>query len=88
MVKNQPASGDAGSVPGSRRSPGVGNGHPFQYSCVRESLDERSLAGYSDRIAKSWMQLSVHAVISYMCGVLCFSSGDIKITFLQAEIWL
>ena len=45
MVKNQLASGDAGSVPGSRRSPGVGNGNPFQYSCVGESLDERSLAG-------------------------------------------
>ena len=25
--------GEAGSIPGSRRSPGVGNGNPLQYSC-------------------------------------------------------
>ena len=25
--------GEAGSIPGSRRSPGVGNGDPLQYSC-------------------------------------------------------
>ena len=33
MVKNLPANaGDAGSIPGSRRSPGEGNGNPLQYS--------------------------------------------------------
>ena len=26
--------GDAGSIPGSGRSPGEGNGNPFQYSCL------------------------------------------------------
>ena len=32
MVKNLPANaGDVGSIPGSRRSPGEGNGNPFQY---------------------------------------------------------
>ena len=63
MVKNLSANTrrDMGSVPGSRRSPGVGNGNPFQFSCVGESLDQRSLLGYSDRIVKSWMQLCVHA---------------------------
>ena len=34
VVENLPASaGDAGSVPGLRRSPGRGNGNPLQYSC-------------------------------------------------------
>ena len=34
MVKNLPASaGDPGLIPGSKRSPGGGNGHPLQYSC-------------------------------------------------------
>ena len=37
-VKNLPANaGDvryAGLIPGSRRFPGVGNGIPFQYSCL------------------------------------------------------
>ena len=26
--------GDLGLIPGSRRSPGEGNGHPLQYSCL------------------------------------------------------
>ena len=35
MVKNLPASaGDAGSIPGSGRPPGGGNGNPLQYSCL------------------------------------------------------
>ena len=40
MVKNSPASaGDAGSVPGSRRSVGVGNGNPLQYPCLENFMD-------------------------------------------------
>ena len=35
--------GFLGSVPGSGRYPGVGNGNPLQYSCLRK----RSLMGYS-----------------------------------------
>ena len=31
--------GDAGSIPGSRRSPGVGNGNPLQYSCLKNLMD-------------------------------------------------
>ena len=38
MVKNLTANagdtGDMGSIPGSGRSPGGGNGNPFQYSCL------------------------------------------------------
>ena len=29
----------SGSIPGSRRSPGEGNGNPLQYSCLENSLD-------------------------------------------------
>ena len=39
--------GDLGSVPGSGRSPGEGNGNPLQYSCLENSKDGRSLVGYS-----------------------------------------
>ena len=31
--------GDAGSIPGSGRSPGEGNGYPCQYSCLENSMD-------------------------------------------------
>ena len=39
--------GDPGSIPGLGRSPGEGNGNPFQYSCPGESHGRRSLVGYS-----------------------------------------
>ena len=43
MEKNPPANaGDArnvGSVPGSKRSPGVGTGNSFQYSYLENSMD-------------------------------------------------
>ena len=43
--------GDLGSIPGSERSPGEGNGNPLQYSCLENPMDGgawwRSLVGYS-----------------------------------------
>ena len=39
--------GDPGSVPGLGRSPGEGSGYPLQYSCLENSMDIRSLVGYS-----------------------------------------
>ena len=31
--------GDPGSIPGSARSSGEGNGYPLQYSCLEKSMD-------------------------------------------------
>ena len=31
--------GDLGSIPGSGRSPGEGNGNPLQYSCLEDPMD-------------------------------------------------
>ena len=39
MVKNLPASADAGSIPGLERSPGGGDGNPLQYSCLENPMD-------------------------------------------------
>ena len=43
MIKNLPARAgdirDAGSVPGSGRSPGGGNSNPLQYSCLENPMD-------------------------------------------------
>ena len=39
MVKNPPAMQDSGSIPGSGRSPGEGNGYPLQYSCLKNSMN-------------------------------------------------
>ena len=35
--------GDPGSIPGSGRSPGEGNGNPLQYSCLENSMDREAL---------------------------------------------
>ena len=31
---------DTGSIPGSERSPGGGNGNPLQYSCLEDPMDK------------------------------------------------
>ena len=31
--------GDLGSIPGSGRSPGEGNGNPLQYNCLENPMD-------------------------------------------------
>ena len=33
---------DPGSIPGLGRSSGEGNGHPFQYSCLENSMDREA----------------------------------------------
>ena len=43
VVKNLPANaGDPGSIPGSGRSLGEGNGNPLQYSCLENPMDREA----------------------------------------------
>ena len=43
VVKNPFANaGESGLIPGSGRSPGVGNGNPLQYSCLGNPMDRRA----------------------------------------------
>ena len=37
---------DMGLIPGLGRSPGVGNGNPFQYLCLEKVHGQKSLVGY------------------------------------------
>ena len=56
MVKNLPASAgdtrDAGSIPVSHISPGVGNGNLFPYSCLGNSMDSRAWRAIVHRVIK------------------------------------
>ena len=72
VVKNLPANtGDAtdvGSVPGSRRSPGEGNGNPLQYPCLRNSI------ALVHMVTKTWTILSAHThthTHTDICVCLC-----------------
>ena len=53
VVKTLPANAgdvrDAGSIPGSGRSPGGGHGSALQCACLGESREQRSLADYGPR---------------------------------------
>ena len=44
---------DAGSIPGSGRSLGEGNGNPLQYSCLKNPMDRGAWWGRVHRVAKS-----------------------------------
>ena len=59
MVKNPPANaGDAGLIPGSRRSPGEGNGNSLQYSCLGNLMDRGAWQAAVYGVTESWTQLS------------------------------
>ena len=69
VVKNPPAiAGDQGSIPGSGRSPGEGNGNLFQYSCLGNAMDRGAWWTTVYGVAKSRIQLgdftSLHFTIT------------------------
>ena len=45
--------GDLGSIPGSRRSLGEGNGSPLQYSCLENPMDKGAWWATVHEFAKS-----------------------------------
>ena len=85
MVKNLPASaeatGDAGSISGSGRSTGGGNGTPLQYSCLGNPMDRRAWRATVHRIAKSQRWLSEGAgmhTFSEILGSVWFLSLSLE----------
>ena len=50
--------GDPGSIPGSGRSPGEGNGNPLQYSCLENPMDGGAWWATVHEVAKSQTGLS------------------------------
>ena len=50
--------GDLGSIPGSGRSPGEGNGNPLQYSCLETPMDRGAWWATVHGVTKSLTRLS------------------------------
>ena len=48
---------DLGSIPGSGRSPGEGNGNPLQYSCLENPMDGEAWEATVHGVTKSWTWL-------------------------------
>ena len=68
VVKNLPANAgdtrDMGSIPGSGRFSGIGNGNPIQYSCLENSMDRGSWQATVHRVVKSQTRRSMHALMT------------------------
>ena len=69
VVKNPPANArdkrDIVLIPGSGRSPGVGNGNPLQYSCLENSMHRGAWWATVHRVTKSrtWLSIAQHQVL-------------------------
>ena len=50
--------GDLSLIPGSRKSPGKGNGYSLQSSCLENPMDRGGCWATAHRVTKSWTQLS------------------------------
>ena len=63
VVKNPPANagdtGDVGSIPGSGRSSGEGDGTPLQSSCLEDSMDRGAWRVIVHGVAKSQTRPSI-----------------------------
>ena len=63
VVKNPPANtgatGEAVSIPGSRRSPGEGHGNPLQYFCWGNPVDRADWRAIVHGVAESDMSMSI-----------------------------
>ena len=66
--------GDAGSIPGSGRSPGGGNGNPLQYSCMQNPMDREAWQATVHRVAKSQTQLQWLSMRAYSLKFLPFKT--------------
>ena len=77
VVKNLPANAgdirDAGSVLGSGRSPGEGDGNPLQYSCLENPMDRGAWWATVHGVAKSQTRLSDLTLLHFIrrMGVSC-----------------
>ena len=49
--------GDLDSIPGSKKSPGEGNGNPLQYSCLENPMDRGAWWATVHGVAKSGTRL-------------------------------
>ena len=77
---------NAGSIPGSRRSPREGHGNPLQYSCLENSMDRGAWYAVVQRVTQSQTQLkwlSMWAHTSRWC-YLIISSATFFSSFLQS----
>ena len=77
VVKNPSANAeDVGSICGWGRSPGGGNGNPFQYSSLEKSHRQRRLAGHSPQGCKELNMIEhLFVFVLFFKPYICPSMG-------------
>ena len=78
--------GDAGSIPGSGRTPGEGNGHLLQYSCREKPREPRRLAGCSPWGCKELHTSELTQAPSTTCHV-CSSAFFLLQHSVVLDLW-
>ena len=96
VVKNLPAkAGDTGSIPGSGRSPGEGNGNTFQYSCLGNLMDRgawpASVHGVAKELGHDLASEQQQCITEPLCwtpetnSALSISKTSIKVSQLKTD---
>ena len=82
--------GDPGSIPGSGRSPGEGNGNPLQYSCLENPLDGgtwfRLQSMGSQRVGHIWLTSLSFPICIFDVIVVAPRNLDSSLCFIQPGI--
>ena len=85
VVKNPLANAgdtrDVGLIPGSGRSPGVGNGNPLQSSCLENSMERGDWWAILHGATKSPTQLSTHTHMQGLSGYIIAKLGQFKVNY-------
>ena len=63
---------DLGSIPGSGRSPGEGNGNPLQYSCLENPMGRGAWWATAHRVTKSRTRLRDHFTFTLGLCTSCY----------------
>ena len=79
MIKNSLASAEdagVGSIPGSGRSPGGGNGNPFQDLCLENPMDRGAWQAMVHGVTKSQTQLKRLSMYTVHKEILIYISQN------------
>ena len=85
--------GDSGSIPGSGRSPGGGNGNPLRYSCLKSPMDRGAWRATGHGVAKSrtwpsdWADLSCFPTSGWIWITQVLGWGTPTLRILILQIW-
>ena len=79
--------GDPGSIPGSGRSAGEGNGNPLQYCGLENPMDRGAWQATVHGVAKSWTQLSDFTIESRKMVQMNLFAGQEQRQTQRMEMW-